>query len=494
MPIGRRAALALLVVFASPLVADESAPLVINPDLVRWQGDIPEGWTSTVGAVRDPDGPTAVVEPLDGGGFALEGDEATRRWPLLAQRVAAAPGAYLEASFDVRLAFVRDGREDFSSRYVALVACAANGRVLAMSLADVHTDRLETRRLVIACPPATTHVELRVFLSTVGRLEVRRVGLRRLVPSDSLDVLARTVARVHPDVARPEVRWDARVALAQLAPERIADPAAFVDVAVPLLAALEDEHVVLVRPDGTRVPTWTSPIDVGFSLPALRAALDTIDIEPRVLIDGRTPDGLAVILVDSLPADERLAARLEDAARRAVDAPGLLVDLRTCSGGDERVAARMARWWADAERVYARTEVRRGDVPTEFVEVEPRRIGPPAEHRYDKPIVVLLGPGCVSSGEGLAMMLRTLPHARLFGRNTRGSSGNPQPTPLPNGVTLLCSSWRTRLPAGSPIERVGVPPDVRIDRRPTADGKDPLLDAALAALRDAVRRGGHGPR
>ncbi|MGE0191069.1 MAG: S41 family peptidase [Planctomycetota bacterium] len=475
-------------VLALPAGAGEPdpTPLLVNPDLVRWLGDRPEGWSVTPGAMRSADGPEATLAELDGGGLALEGVDATHRWPLLAQRVAMAPSSTVEASFDVRLARLGDGSADFASHYVAVLALDASGKVLATALRDVWAEDFVTERLVLRCPADTTQVELRIFLSRVGRLEVKRVRLRRLAPADSLEVLAGAVARLHPGVADEDVRWDARVALVGLGPAAIAEAETFLPAAIALLGALRDEHVVVVGRDGRRHPTFAKPIEVGFSFPAVRAALESFEVEPSVLLSGTTPDGLAYVLVDSLPSDARRADKLEKAARNAVAAPGLLVDLRTCSGGDEQVAQRMVRWWADRDRVYARTETRSGPDPTSFVEVEPRRIGPPDGYAHDKPIVVLLGPGCVSSGEGLALMLRSLPHAKLVGRFTRGSSGNPQPIPLPNGLTVLCSTWRTRLPDGAFLEDVGVPPDVRVEGLPTPDGRDPQLEAALVALRQLV--------
>lgn len=479
-----------------PAVADdlEASPVLVNPQLARWVDDRPEGWSLSLGAVRDVDGPLSRVEPLPDGGAALVADASTRRWQLLAQRVAVGAGSTVEARFEVRALDLADGPESFHSTYVGLLALDAGGRALVSSVRDIRAATFGTERLVITCPPAATQVELRAFLSRRGRLELRRVGLRRLAPADSLEVLQQAVARFHPRIGEPDLHWEARAALLELGPATQADPAAFIAGVLPLLAALGDEHVVLVDPEGRRHATWSRSVDVGFELAPVQAAFPTLGLEPGLLLDGRTADGLAYLLVDSLPAAAGPAGKLEDAARRAVDAPGLLVDLRTCSGGDERVAQRMVRWWADADREYAHTDVRAGPEPGIFADLPPRRIGPPDDYTYDKPIVVLLGPGCVSSGEGMALMLRALPHARLLGRPTRGSSGNPTAVPLPNGVTLLCSTWRTRLPGGGFLEGQGVPPDERIEATPSGDGRDSLLEAGLAQLRQAVAARAARPR
>jgi C-terminal processing protease CtpA/Prc len=66
----------------------------------------------------------------------------------------------------------------------------------------------------------------------------------------------------------------------------------------------------------------------------------------------------------------------------------------------------------------------------------------------------------VSSGEGMAKMLRTRPNTRFVGQPTRGASGYPQPVPLPNGVEVWFSRWQDALPDGTLTEGRGVPPDV----------------------------------
>jgi C-terminal processing protease CtpA/Prc len=87
----------------------------------------------------------------------------------------------------------------------------------------------------------------------------------------------------------------------------------------------------------------------------------------------------------------------------------------------------------------------------------------------------------MSSGEGMAQMLRVLPNTVFVGKPTRGASGNPRPLPLPNGVDVWHSRWWNLLADGTPLEGRGVVPDVAVDDE--GDG-DPTLAAALAALRE----------
>ena len=94
-------------------------------------------------------------------------------------------------------------------------------------------------------------------------------------------------------------------------------------------------------------------------------------------------------------------------------------------------------------------------------------------------MVCLAGPCTVSSGECFTLMMKALPGATVIGQPTRGSSGNPAPVHLPNGVSVWFSRWEQLTPAGEPVEKRGVHPDVLVEH--VGEG-DPTLEAGLAEL------------
>src|SRR5690606_18274437 len=103
----------------------------------------------------------------------------------------------------------------------------------------------------------------------------------------------------------------------------------------------------------------------------------------------------------------------------------------------------------------------------------------PAEEgkRYGGPVAVLIGPSCMSSNESFVLMMATSPRVTLVGEHTYGSSGNPKPVDLGNGVTVLLPSWQDFRPDGVALEGVGVPPGVGV--RVRADelaASDPVLE------------------
>ena len=164
------------------------------------------------------------------------------------------------------------------------------------------------------------------------------------------------------------------------------------------------------------------------------------------------------------------------------------MDLRRNNGGSEPMAARIASMFADRPRVYAFSKYRAGPSHDEFGEARPRILRPRRGRRYTRPMVCMIGPGCVSSGEGLVQMLRVLPHLTLVGRPTRGASGNPAPVQLPNGVWVWFSRWLDLLPDGTPIEGCGVQPDIAVERRAS---RDQLFRIALRVLQRQVDAARH---
>jgi len=81
--------------------------------------------------------------------------------------------------------------------------------------------------------------------------------------------------------------------------------------------------------------------------------------------------------------------------------------------------------------------------------------------------------------------MRQSPRCKLIGDVTKGSSGNPRPFDLGNGVTAFLSSWEDQLPDGTVIEGRGVTPDVPVETSlPELRKRDAVLNAALDALRE----------
>ena len=168
------------------------------------------------------------------------------------------------------------------------------------------------------------------------------------------------------------------------------------------------------------------------------------------------------------------------------DAKALIIDVRTNSGGDELLARKFAGCFMDKPRIYAKNVNRAAHLPGGFTPELERLISPTkGRPKYRGKVAVLIGPANMSSCEAFLMMMKQVPDSKLVGTRSYGSSGNPKPTALPNGVTVYLPSWKSMQPNGSPIEGVGIAPDVRVRTLERSFLKtDPVLEAALKLLRE----------
>jgi len=266
---------------------------------------------------------------------------------------------------------------------------------------------------------------------------------------------------------------------------------AFVDVLGEMLGELDDGHVWFTDPADAVVAYPRRERSGNLNVEATEATLEGVAMigEDFARVGTTRPDGFGVVrIVRQGRADEEAVDRVVAFIQAHTDAPGFLVDLRTAGGGDELLARRIAREFASRDAVYAESKYRDGPRPTDFGPIYDRVLEA-SERPFAGPVVCVLGPGCVSSGEGFAKMLKCLPRVTTVGMPTRGSSGNPKPFTLPGvPVTVMYSRWVDMLPDGTPIEGRGIPPEILVDR-PWASYQeaDPTWERAVEVLREKVK-------
>ena len=159
------------------------------------------------------------------------------------------------------------------------------------------------------------------------------------------------------------------------------------------------------------------------------------------------------------------------AARRlgAAGAGALVIDLRACPGGDLDAAVAWAASFLDAGAEITRVEDADGD---EIV----RRAALPAVHRM--PIAVLVDGDTASAAEVFAACLKAHGRARIVGARTFGKGSAQRLVPGAGESFAYVTAARCAAPGGSPIDGVGVEPDLSL-----AGGDDHAwLEAARASL------------
>ena len=94
----------------------------------------------------------------------------------------------------------------------------------------------------------------------------------------------------------------------------------------------------------------------------------------------------------------------------------------------------------------------------------------------------------MSSCEAFLLMMKQVAGCKLIGQKSYGSSGNPKPHELGNGVTVYLPSWKAMRPDGTCFEGEGIKPDIAVKTSAIELGdRDPVLESALKFLREPYR-------
>lgn len=176
-------------------------------------------------------------------------------------------------------------------------------------------------------------------------------------------------------------------------------------------------------------------------------------------------------------------SKLYIALNEFAGAPGLIIDVRGNGGGSEPLAQEFAGCFIDKPKLYAKHITIKS--ANKFGKAHERMLKPnKSQPKYMGKVAVLAGPAVMSSCEAFVLMMKQVPDCKIVGETTQGSSGNPKPHDLGNGVTVYLPSWQTMLPDGRCFEGRGIRPDILIKVRPDQiTTKDPVIEAALKELR-----------
>ena len=263
----------------------------------------------------------------------------------------------------------------------------------------------------------------------------------------------------------------------------------FASVLQEMLAPLRDLHVWIETASG-QTGTYRSSYSYNGNPKAIEAELEDVTHCGRFAMVGKTKrDGFGYFyLLHQDAADAASVKQAIEAIKQRRDAPGFVVDLRRANGGSEPLAMEIASRFCARETVYARSKYRNGPAHDAFTQ-EYERTLPASPNPYTRPVVCLIGPGAVSSGEGFAQMMSCLPQVVTVGLATRGASGNPAPwRSLRAGITVYFSRWVDLMPNGQVLEGAGVTQAIEVKEPPNAyETNDPTLQKGIEVLRAATK-------
>src|SRR3989344_236780 len=139
---------------------------------------------------------------------------------------------------------------------------------------------------------------------------------------------------------------------------------------------------------------------------------------------------------------------------RAINAKGIILDLRDNPGGYLEVAVNLAGYFMDSGKVVVSERYRTG-------EEEKFRSNGNGELK-GLPVVILVNGGSASASEILAGALRDITKAKLIGEKTYGKGTVQTLQSLSDGSTIKITVANWVLPSGTIIEKNGLLPDIEV--------------------------------
>ncbi|MBS0196012.1 MAG: S41 family peptidase [Planctomycetes bacterium] len=281
--------------------------------------------------------------------------------------------------------------------------------------------------------------------------------------------------------------WDALFAANEEAMMSARTPGAFARAAVRVLAPAKDIHAKVWVNDAS-LPTFHANSRRNVNLQLVEKTVPGFLRKNDTVAVGKFEDSIGYLQILTWPGENDSPSVSIEPALSGIDdlmdCKALIIDVRANGGGAEPAAKRVAARFVEKPATYSLSQYRDRESPSGFTQPIARVVKPdPNKPRFTGRVVVLIGQACASSNESFIAMMKHGANATLIGEKTLGSSGNPRRTDLGNGVQISLPSWRDLMPDGSLLEGVGISPDVAAGQDANFESNDPVLDAALAAVR-----------
>ncbi|MHC5163676.1 MAG: S41 family peptidase [Planctomycetota bacterium] len=263
------------------------------------------------------------------------------------------------------------------------------------------------------------------------------------------------------------------------------NPTEFANKAAHLLSHAKDKHIWLTA-GKARIGSYNNPKTPNVNSESIPKIIPNFKKCNGTISKGKFPDNIGYISINNWSRHkESEFTQLYTVLNELNNTDGLIIDVRMNSGGSEPIAQEFAGCFVDEAKVYAKHVYRNVGSPDGFGNIQERILKPNKKHpSYHGKVAVLSGPVVMSSCEAFVLMMKQVPGCKIVGGPTQGSSGNPKPHDLGNGVTVYLPSWKALLPDETCFEGKGIWPDIPVKfNRKSTKSNDPVIEAALRELK-----------
>lgn len=243
---------------------------------------------------------------------------------------------------------------------------------------------------------------------------------------------------------------------------------------VKLLRLAQDPHLTVVADGETLATKLRDVVEYNYYYQAVLNRLKEVKVGGGSLNFAGVVDNVGYISIGSWATDLNTlqykaprdttssASSFDEVLTELTKFPNIIVDVRANTGGNDIFARDFASRFIKEPKPYEKVmsfNEQTGLFDKELYHV----LNPSAKQiNYSGNIYVLSGPSVFSSNESFILMMKQVPNAKVVGMTTYGSSGNPIPHTLSNGVTINLPSWQAYTLDGRLIEGNGVEPDMEI--------------------------------
>lgn len=190
-----------------------------------------------------------------------------------------------------------------------------------------------------------------------------------------------------------------------------------------------------------------------------------------------TNDNIGIITLSSVMG-QKAVNEFKNILITTNNTKGLIIDLRNNYGGTLANVIQMVNFMMDENEIL-RVKSR---VNREYqIYSENDKIF------KEKPVVIMINNKTASAAEIFAGTLQTNIGAVLVGENTFGKNAIQIVQPMPNGTGLILTTDKYILPDGRDIYKVGVTPDITLEKEISYSKKDKQLEKAKKILREIVK-------
>jgi carboxyl-terminal processing protease len=175
---------------------------------------------------------------------------------------------------------------------------------------------------------------------------------------------------------------------------------------------------------------------------------------------------------------------IDDIIKQFKDKDGVIIDLRSNSGGLPANVETIADRFTDKKRIYIKIRSKNGPGKNDFSEWIDCYIEPKGSAQFLKPVVVLTSKRTGSAAEWFTLAMKTLPNTSIVGDTTAGCFSPKIERELPNGWSFTLSSKIAVSADMVQYEGFGIPPDYTlINTKNDIDNKrDAMLEKGIEVL------------